>query len=104
MPKIVIKRKNPAKRINNVEEFDIEKLRNSIYQAGIQAGRSREELVSLIEEVAGYVLEKLENIEEIYSQDIRKLILDYLESKYLDIYHAWIEYEKTVKGRTDEEF
>ncbi|MEM0476367.1 MAG: ATP cone domain-containing protein [Candidatus Aenigmatarchaeota archaeon] len=102
MPKRVQKKDNPTKRTTLVEDFNSEKLKNSIRSAGLQAGRNEEELVGIVEEVAGYVLENLEEVEEVSSQTIRKLVLEYLKENYPDIYQAWIEYDKTVKGRVDE--
>lgn len=101
MPKTVLKRENLQKRQNLVEEFQEEKLKNSIKAAALQAGREEESVFSLVEEVAGYVMEHLGDRDEVDSQEIRKLILEYLKENYPDVYQAWIEYDRTVKGRED---
>jgi len=101
MPKTVIKRANPNKRQHTEEAFDPQKIRNSIMQAGLQAGRNEDEMTGIVEEVAGYVLENLEEREEVSSQEIRQMILDYLQENYPDIYQSWVDYDRNVKGREE---
>ncbi|GBD34396.1 hypothetical protein HRbin35_00113 [bacterium HR35] len=101
MPSVVTKRYNPQKRQNLTEEFQEEKLKNSIKAAALQAGRDEETVFSLVEDVAGFVIEHLGDREEVDSQEIRELVLGYLKENYPDVYQAWVEYDKTVKGRED---
>jgi len=101
MPRLVYKKYNPTKRNELTEEFQKEKLKNSIKMAALQAGREEATVFSIVEEVAGHVMEELEGKEEVDSQEIREIILEYLKENYPDIYQSWIEYDKTVKGRED---
>lgn len=101
MPSRVNKRYNPQKRQNLTEEFQEEKLKNSIKAAALQAGRDEETVFSLVEDVAGFVIEHLGDQEEVDSQEIREMVLNYLKENYPDVYQAWVEYDKTVKGRED---
>jgi transcriptional regulator NrdR family protein len=101
MPKLVTKRYNPQKREELTEEFKEEKLRNSIKMAALQAGREEESVFSIVEEVAEYVMEHLGEREEVDSQEIRELVLEYLKENYPDIYQSWVEYDRTVKGREE---
>ena len=101
MAKVVKKRDNPLKRKELTEEFQEQKLKNSIKMAALQAGRDEESVFGIVEEVAEYVMESLGEKEEVDSQEIREIVLEYLKENYPDIYQSWIEYDKTVKGREE---
>ncbi|MER3406914.1 MAG: hypothetical protein C4278_00565 [Patescibacteria group bacterium] len=98
MPKTVQKRGN-----RGLEEFKEEKLKESIRKAGLQAGFSQDQLISVVEEVAGYVMENLGSNDQVDTQEIRRLALSYLKEKYPEIYQSWVDYDKAVKGREDAE-
>jgi len=93
MPQKVQKRKGFE------EEFQVEKLRNSLEKAARQAGYSEDKIFQVVEEISGYVLESVADLESVDTQSIRDLILNKLDELYPEVSQAWRKYDKEVKGR-----
>jgi len=89
--------KKVLKRKGYEEEFDPEKIKNSIEKAARDA--KVENIFQIVEDVSRIAFEYCEDKDVIETQELRKLILDYLEEKYPEVKKAWEEYDKNIKGR-----
>ena len=84
------------KRKGYEEEFDPEKIKNSLEKAAKNA--NVENIFHIVEDVSRVVFEYCEDKDTIYTEDIRNIIVDYLKEKYPKVAEAWLKYEKEVKG------
>ena len=88
--------KKVLKRKGYEEEFNPEKIKNSIEKAARDA--NVQNIFQIVEDVSRIVFEYCEDKEIIPTEDIRSIILDYLKEKYPEVAEAWLKYDKEVKG------
>lgn len=93
--------KRVQKRNGQLEEFQIEKLKNSLEKACQQAGYSEDKIFQVKEEISSYILEQLENFETVDTKSMRTLILNKLMESYPEVFEAWKKYDQEVKKRED---
>jgi transcriptional regulator NrdR family protein len=89
------------KRKGSQEEFQIEKLKNSLKKAARGANYSEDKIFQVVEEISGYVLESIADLESVDTQSMRDLILNKLDELYPEVSQAWRKYDKEVKERED---
>jgi len=87
------------KREGFEEEFRVEKLRNSLEKAAREAGYPEDKIFQVVEEISGYVLESIADLESADTQSMRDLILNKLDELYPEVSQAWRKYDREVKGR-----
>lgn len=87
------------KRRGYEEEFQVEKLRNSLEKAARGAGYPEDKIFQVVEEISGYVLESVADFESVDTQSMRDLILNKLDELYPEVSQAWRKYDREVKGR-----
>ncbi len=89
------------KRDGREEEFQLSKLRTSLEKAAREAGYSEDRVFQVVEEINGYVLESVSDLETVDTQSMRTLILNKLDEVYPEVSAAWRKYDREVKGRED---
>ncbi len=89
--------KKVIKRKGYEEEFNPEKIKIALEKASRDAGETQ--IFRIVEDVSRIALEFCEDKEIIDSQDIREVILSYLQDKYPKVYQAWIDYDKNIKNK-----
>jgi transcriptional regulator NrdR family protein len=87
------------KRKGFIEDFQEEKLRNSIRKAAKDAGYPDDEIEKIVEEIASFALDSIKDLETVDTSSLRNLILGKLDELYPDVARAWREYDERVKGR-----
>jgi transcriptional regulator NrdR family protein len=87
------------KRKGFIEDFQEEKLRNSIRKAAKDAGYPDDEIEKIVEEIASFALNSIKDLETVDTSSLRNLILGKLDEFYPDVARAWREYDERVKGR-----
>lgn len=89
--------KKVLKRKGYEEDFDPEKIKNSLEKAAREAGETQ--IFKVVEDVSRVALEFCEDKEIIDTQELREVILNYLKDKYPKVYEAWLNYDKNIKNR-----
>jgi transcriptional regulator NrdR family protein len=89
------------KRKGFTEDFQEDKLRNSIRKAAKDAGYPDDEIEKIVEEITSFVLDSIKDLEAVDTSSLRSLILGKLDEAYPDIAKAWREYDEKVKGRIE---
>ena len=89
--------KKVLKRKGYEEDFDPEKIKNSLEKAAREAGETQ--IFKVVEDVSRVALEFCEDKEIIDTQELREVILNYLKEKYPKVYEAWLNYDKNIKNR-----
>jgi transcriptional regulator NrdR family protein len=89
------------KRDGREEEFQLSKLKTSLEKAAKAAGYPEDRIFQVIEEVSGYVLESISDLETVDTQLMRILILSKLDEIYPEVSVAWRKYDREMKGRED---
>ena len=86
-----------VKKNGEVENFDEEKLKRSVFNAAKDAGYDENRALEISEEVLEFVLDSIENLETVDSESLRDLILNKLDADYPEISEKWREYERNKK-------
>jgi transcriptional repressor NrdR len=89
--------KKVLKRKGYEEDFDPEKIKNSLEKAAREAGETQ--IFKVVEDVSRVALEFCEDKEIIDTQELREVILNHLKDKYPKVYEAWLNYDKNIKNR-----
>lgn len=87
------------KRDGRQEDFQLEKLRNSITKAAREANLDEEKISEVVENIVSFVLESVQDLQRIDTESLRTLILGKLDALYPEVSKAWREYDQRVKGR-----
>lgn len=80
------------------ESFDSDKLRKAVLEAAREAGLSISESQSVASRVISTLLSYTSNQEEIYTYELRNLILGDLDQFAPEVSKAWREHDKKVKS------
>lgn len=96
MPEEVQKRGN-----RGLEKFDINKLKLSIEKASRQANYSEKKVLTVVEEIANYVVNSISHLQRVDTQSLRVLILNKLDELYPEVSESWRRYDREIKGRED---
>lgn len=89
------------KRGGYQEEFQPEKLKESIKNAARDAGYSDDEIFKIIEEISAFVFESIKDLDTVDTRSLRSLILSELDEKYPKVAEAWRKYDQEYKGRIE---
>jgi len=93
------KEKKVIKKSGNIEDFDPEKIKNSVFSAAKEAGYDENQSLVIAEEVLRFVLDSIVGVEQVDSNSLRDLILNKLDEDYPEIAQKWRDYEeKKEKG------
>ena len=85
------------KRSGNKEEFNPNRIRDSLKKATIDAGETSKKTFENVKSVADEVVKESEKKDEIETSEIRKNILDKLDNKEKKVAEAWRRFDKKYK-------
>ena len=86
-----------VKRNGNIEDFDEEKFKMSVFNAARDAGYDENKALEISEEVLEFVLDSIKDLETVDSESLRNLVLNKLDADYQEIAKKWREFESAKK-------
>lgn len=87
------KGKKVVKKTGNIEDFDENKIKNSVFYAAKEAGYNEDDSLRISEEVLKFILDSVKDLDQVDTNYLRDLILGKLNEDYPEIAQKWYEYE-----------